>query len=197
MLDENILKILIFVLGVLVSLTLASRAKQTKISIFGYTGGGTSLGLCFKNEPSFCGFKFDRGSCTITSAILTDTKTNDIHVIRECWTDQSGLVSNVDSITIKAGETAYLEIFQVNQDYESFSVRDDQAKIRKKYNLRETKFKLELKDSIGRKHKYHFLISFKFGSIQPIFEFSFQQRLALAKDGLGKIIEALTLKRFK
>ena len=186
------------IVGAVISVKYSLSAQRPKLVISGHSGGGNqgrqTWGINISNRPSFFGQRLDGESARDVHAhIRLKEKKSQAYFIN--WRENSAR-----NVTIEPGKQQTLNLFHWQEGSEGYFIVDEKGEPVARFQGRELKFILTLRDRLERKTELRLTVEFddthlkdkpKLRIIGPI---TLHERIELAQGALRELMSAFRMK---
>lgn len=180
--------------GAIISVRYSLRAHRPKLIISGGGGGGNqhkqTWRINISNRPSFFGQNLDGESARDVHAhIRLEEKKSQSYFVY--WGHERNY-----RVTIEPGQKQSLELFHWQEGSDGYCIVDDNDEPVARFQNRELKFILTLRDRLERKSEFHFTVEYddthlkNKPRLQIVHPITLRNRIEIIKDGLREILSA-------
>lgn len=182
------------IVGAIVSVRYSISARRPRLIIFGGGGGGNQQNhrwqISISNRPSFFGKALDGESARDVHAhIRLHAKRSQSYLV--FWGHQAE-----HRATIEPGQQHSLDLFHWQRGTEGYFIADDGGEPVARFQDRELKFVLTLRDRLERKTQFRFLVEFDDTHLQHtprlqiVHPITLGDRINRAKRGIRQFLSA-------
>lgn len=183
--------------GAIISVRYSLAARRPKLIVHGSGAGGDknrhTWRVSISNFPSFLGQRLDGETAREVYANIR-LKEGKSQIYEIYWRGRER------KTTLEPGKSNSLELFHWKKNEDGYFIIDSSGEPVAKFQDRDHKFILTLRDRLSRKTEFRFSVEFddthlkKIPRLQIVYPFTIRKRLKLAADGIDVFWEAFRLR---